>query len=357
MVTISLCMIVKNEEKGLARCLESVKALVDEIIIVDTGSTDATKEIALSYTNNIYDFEWIDDFSAARNFAFSKASMDYQFWLDADDVIEATQAEKFMELKANLQPDIDIATMYYDTHFDCEGNVEFTSTRERLIRRDRGFRWIDPVHECIPLAGNIYYSHIRICHRKEKAIGISRRNIEIYEKMESENIAFTPRQTYYYAREFFDHKDYVKAAQLLASFLNEGKGWKEDNIVACSLLAKCYSNSGEQGKVLSALAKSFEYDSPRAEICCQLGYYYKSMNDFETAAKWFETALSAKHGDSIGFVQQKFEGYVPHLELCVCYFEMGNLEKAIFHNNKAAQISDSDESVIFNKAFFAQLEE
>ena len=77
MVEISLCMIVKNEEKVLARCLDSIAGLMDEIIIVDTGSTDKTKEIAGKYTDNIYDFEWIDDFAAARNFAFSKATKEY----------------------------------------------------------------------------------------------------------------------------------------------------------------------------------------------------------------------------------------------------------------------------------------
>ena len=71
MIEISLCMIVKNEEKILTRCLDSVADLVDEIVIVDTGSTDATKKIAANYTDKIYDFTWVDDFSAARNFAFS----------------------------------------------------------------------------------------------------------------------------------------------------------------------------------------------------------------------------------------------------------------------------------------------
>ena len=76
MATVSLCMIVRNEEDVLGRCLESVKDIVDEIIIVDTGSTDRTKEIAGRFTNTVYDFPWIDDFSAARNFSFSKATID-----------------------------------------------------------------------------------------------------------------------------------------------------------------------------------------------------------------------------------------------------------------------------------------
>ncbi|MEJ9268433.1 glycosyltransferase family 2 protein, partial [Bacillus thuringiensis] len=85
-ITISLCMIVKNEVEVLSRCLDAIRDGVEEIIIVDTGSTDATKKVAQQYTAKIYDFEWIDDFSAARNFAFSKATNEYILWLDADDI-------------------------------------------------------------------------------------------------------------------------------------------------------------------------------------------------------------------------------------------------------------------------------
>src|SRR6478752_10892384 len=93
--SISLCMIVKNEEAVIERCLTSVRPVVDEIIIVDTGSMDHTKEIVSTFTNCIYDFKWIDDFSAARNFAFSKATKDYILWLDADDVITEENITKF----------------------------------------------------------------------------------------------------------------------------------------------------------------------------------------------------------------------------------------------------------------------
>ena len=84
MISISMCMIVKNEQDILARCLDSYAGTYDELIIVDTGSTDNTKEIAAHYTDKIYDFEWINDFSAARNFAFSKATKEYIYSADAD---------------------------------------------------------------------------------------------------------------------------------------------------------------------------------------------------------------------------------------------------------------------------------
>ena len=95
MITVSLCMIVKNEERILQRCLDSLTGLMDEIIIVDTGSTDATREIAAKYTDQVYDFAWVNDFSAARNFAFSKASKEYIYSADADEVLDEQNREAF----------------------------------------------------------------------------------------------------------------------------------------------------------------------------------------------------------------------------------------------------------------------
>ena len=87
-------MIVRNEERVLARCLDCVRQFADEIIIVDTGSCDKTKDIASRYTDKVFDYVWCDDFSKARNYAFSKATMNYIMWLDADDVILDCEIEK-----------------------------------------------------------------------------------------------------------------------------------------------------------------------------------------------------------------------------------------------------------------------
>lgn len=91
---LSVCLIVKNEEKVIERCLDCVKKFADEIVVVDTGSTDKTKTLAQKYTDKVFDFVWCNDFSKARNFAFEKATCDYVMWVDADDVISDANAKK-----------------------------------------------------------------------------------------------------------------------------------------------------------------------------------------------------------------------------------------------------------------------
>ena len=198
MPTISLCMIVKNEEMHIARCLDSIAELVEEIIIVDTGSVDRTVEIVSGYTSKVYSYLWKDDFSDARNYSFSKASMDYCMWMDADDILEETEKDKFLQLKQTLSPDADIVMMKYNTSFDEAGKPCFSYFRERWIRNCSQYRWLGAVHEVIPPSGNIVYSDIAISHKKINA-GDPDRNLNIYQKMLAEGKLLDPRQQYYYA--------------------------------------------------------------------------------------------------------------------------------------------------------------
>jgi len=329
-------MIVKNEEAVLVRCLDSIKDAVDEIIIVDTGSTDNTKSIARNYTSKIYDFEWVQDFSAARNEAFSKATCDYQMWLDADDVFPDQSVKMLFELKNSLDPAVDIVTMKYLTHFDEHENPVHISTRERLLKREKGYVWQDPVHECIPLIGNVMYSGIEVHHKKTKQEGTSTRNLDIYKTLEESGKPLTPRQLYYYARELKDHGKWINASNYFEKFLETKQGWVEDNIAACYNLSICYSIMGEQQKAIQILLKSFEYDAPRAEICCEIGYFYKRVNNYATALKWFLIAANLGQPDSAGFILQDYWGYIPNLECCVCYFHLGDYKHAKASNELAA---------------------
>lgn len=134
MFTISLCMIVKNEECTIERCLDSVQHLVDEINIIDTGSTDRTKNIVRNYTPRIFDFTWCDDFAKARNFSFQQATKDFILWLDADDVITTEHQQKFLQLKQSLfHPNVDAVSMDYYVTLDADGYVE--SSEKKISSR------------------------------------------------------------------------------------------------------------------------------------------------------------------------------------------------------------------------------
>lgn len=136
MATVSLCMIVRNEEKVLARCLDSVRGIADEICITDTGSTDKTREIAQKY-GTVQVFPWCDDFSAARNFSFAQARMDYTLWLDADDVLLPSDRQKLLALKAELDGTADVVMLPYHTGLMSRADRRFSVTVSGCSKRPR----------------------------------------------------------------------------------------------------------------------------------------------------------------------------------------------------------------------------
>ena len=259
MPLISLCMIVRNEEAVLGRCLDSVADLVDEIILVDTGSTDNTKAVAAEYAAKIYDFPWCDDFSAARNYAVSQAVGDYWLWLDADDVIEGENHEKLRKILE--APEADMVFLPYWLSFDAAGTPQMISRRERIFRRSRGYRFTGAVHEAVVPSGSIRYGDAAVSHRKLHA-GDPDRNLHIYQKLLLSGKRFSPREQYYYARELCDHGAYRAALPVLEQFLQEGRGWTPDNIGACLLAGRCYARLEQPDEAMQSLFRSFCYGIP-----------------------------------------------------------------------------------------------
>lgn len=355
LATISVCLIIKDEELVLDRCLGCAAKIADEIIVVDTGSSDKSKEIAQKYTNNIYDFKWIDNFAAARNFAFSKGSMDYLMWLDADDFMTDTEIEKFQKFKAELGPETPMVMLPYHTAFDMHGNPTFIYYRERIVRRDLGLRWISEIHEVIPPLPNALKVDIAIEHRKEKESD-PYRNIKIFERMIAENKKLEPRQQYYYARELYYHGRKAESAGALEKFLDEGRGWSENNIEACRLLAECRNTQGDSKAALAALFRSFTYDLPRAETLCELGKLYMENKDYKKAIYWYELATKCTLDNTkSGFTSPDCYDFIPYLQLCVCYDRLGEHQKANSYNKKAAKIKPKSSAVLSNKKYFKNI--
>lgn len=355
MATISLCMIVRNEEKTLPRCLESAAGLVDEMVIVDTGSTDATRAVALSYTDRVYDFPWRDDFAAARNFAFSKGRMEYLMWLDADDVLLPADREAFLDLKRTLSPEVDVVMLPYHSGLDEMGRPVFTCYRERVVRNLGRDLWEGAVHEAIAPFGKVLWAKAAVTHRKEGP-GDPDRNLRIYEGKLARGEAFSPRERFYYARELLDHRRYADAAKQLEDFLARGGGWVEDEIEACRLLSRCRAEAGDERGALQALLDSFRYDDPRAETCCALGAWFRAREDWRRAIFWYELALTRERNDEGGgFVQPDCYGFLPCIQLCVCWDRLGHHAEAEAWNQRAGSYKPEDPSYLWNLAYFASL--
>lgn len=341
-------MIVKNEEKSIRTCLQSVEGIVDEIIIVDTGSTDKTKDIAKEYTDKIYDFPWKNHFAAARNFAFDQAKMDYIFWLDADDVLLEDEQKKFQQLKESLDRSVDSVTMPYILEFDGSGNVISSLRRNRLVKRDNKFRWHGAVHEYLEVSGNIINSDVEINHNRQHHH--SHRNLRIYQNLISRGEKLSVRDLFYYANELFDHKHYESAIKIYKQFLATKKGWYEDNISACGYLADCCHELGDVENERLYILKSFEYDTPRAEFCCRMGYLFLKSKDPVQAIFWYKMAAQLeKPIDNWGRFNHVCWSWLPHVMLCYCYGMLNNSLLAYHHIKLAANYLPEHPDIIHNK--------
>jgi glycosyltransferase involved in cell wall biosynthesis len=149
---VSMCMIVKNEEAALADCLASVTDLVDEMIVVDTGSTDRTREVAGQGGATVVDFPWVDDFAAARNASLDRATGDWIFWLDADERLDESNREKLRAVFAGLERENAAYLMQQLSTTDDPHGSRVAVDQVRLFRRDPALRWEYRVHEQILLS-------------------------------------------------------------------------------------------------------------------------------------------------------------------------------------------------------------
>lgn len=289
----SLCMIVKDESAVLRDCLDSLKDIMDEIIIVDTGSTDDTKKIAAEYTPYLYDYVWNDDFAAARNFAFSKATGDYIYSADADEVLDRENQDKLKALKRAMLPEVEIVQMIYVTEQINHPTENYArDLRPKLFKRLREFTWIEPIHETVNINPVIYDSDIEIQHRPQGSH--SSRDFCVFEKIIAERGILSDRLMGMYLRELYKAgtEDELGTAEgfferALLEKRAEGKELLCRQIIA--VLLKIYRITDNPVNMLK-VALSEEATIPSAEICMELGYFFMKKEDFEEAAKWFHRA-------------------------------------------------------------------
>ena len=334
MITISLVMIVKNEEAVLARCLDTVKNLMDEIIIVDTGSTDKTKEIAAEYTDKIYDFKWVDDFSEARNFAFSKATMDYIYSCDADEVIDNENRMRFMNLKSVLVPEVEIVQMHY---VEANGSSVLNAKSEyrpKLYKRLREFTWIEPIHETVRLDPVVFDSDIEILHKPTSVH--SKRDFSIFAKAYNKDKYLSDNLISMYAKELLkcgDKDDFTEASTIFESILINQKITEEQLCKASCILAKAARLVSDDTTFLKYTTKVL-VSSPCSEICLELGEYFLDKQDNEEAIVWFYNAAY----ETEPILDINSQGKAPRLGLAQCY---ANIAKELGYTDFTEETTSS----------------
>lgn len=348
MITISLCMIVKNEEEVLHRCLDSVYDIVDEINIVDTGSTDQTINIAKTYTNCVFSFPWTGKFKDARNESFKYATKDYILYLDADDVLLPADRSKLRELKETLDMSVDAASMYYHAGVDEFDNVTLRYRRNRLVKRSRHFRWKGDCHNYLSVGGNILNTTIAITHLAKRHH--TKRNLRIYKERLNNGDTFSPRDYFYYGNELRENGYYELAIESYEKNMNMKQGWIADKIFASIFRADCYNILGKRDKRLVSLldALILSSDSPRAEIYCRIALYYQEIRDFRKAIKWYSLATNIREDPSKwSFTYLAYYTWYPHMQLFNCFYNLKQFKRARKHNNKALTYRQ-DPLLLFN---------
>lgn len=357
MPSISLCMIVKNEEEVLDRCLASVRHIVDEIVVVDTGSTDATIDIARAHGCRIIHEQWCDDFAAARNTSFAHATSDYILWLDADDIVLPDQAQRIAELKPAL--DRDVYYLRYDYAQDENGASLCTLWRERIVRRAAGLQWHYPIHECL-LVGQEHSSSqedITITHRRTASgfAADTSRNRRILERaLTTEQYRHDPRIHYYLAKEYQQEGLLQQAADLFRTYLSLPGGWREDRVNALHRLAQTLctiAETHEQPQTLRREARELAYealamDRNRAEPYFVLGSLAFTEGDYEEAAFHYRRCLRPLPG-VLSPVEPFFYEFGPLVQLCVCYHRLGDHSTANSYNERALLVQP-DNAVLHN---------
>ena len=316
--TISLCMITKNEEKFLEQCLNSIKDIVDEIIIVDTGSTDKTKEIAKKFNAKIFDFKWIDDFSAARNESIRHAAKEWVLVLDADEILDEgglkqikelindKENDAFMLLQKNYANESSIAGFVSEEH--KKNNTTYAgwygSFIARLFRNHKNYEFSGTVHELVEPSieakkGKISAANVALHHYGNSEPNIAKKKMQFYLELCKKKVKQKPDAPSYYE------------------------------------LGVLYKENGDFDNALKSFKKSIELNPKHSMALYESGIVYEQQKNYDEAIKAYTESLKIKESSEV------FQC------LGVCYLKKGMLKEA-YRNLVKAVLLNPNKYTIYN---------
>ncbi|MGQ9513086.1 tetratricopeptide repeat-containing glycosyltransferase family 2 protein [Thermodesulfitimonas sp.] len=335
---LSLCMIVKNEEEDLPRCLRSVQGVVDEVIVVDTGSTDRTVVIATDFGAQVYHFPWTGDFSAARNVSLEKATGDWIIFLDADEELVTGDGPKLRELIA-----ANAADGYYLTEINFVGDKPgvdaVINPTFRVFRNRPEFRFSGAIHEqivaCVQqYGGRVAFSDVRINHygylnqttlKKEKI----QRNLKILK----EEVVKRPQDNFVRFNLGVEYLRLGKYAAALKEFQKAFHKLPSLEVAYASVLLRnivlCLKELKRYEEALAVLADAVEAYPDYTDLLFLKACVYADMKNFGAAVAAYQECLARGESATCHITQQGVGSYRAWYGLGQAYEQLGDYGQAV----------------------------
>lgn len=332
MPKISLGMIVKNEEEILVKTLESVKSIVDEFCIVDTGSTDGTKDIIKKYQSEIIEIPF-EDFVTTKNKALEHCHGDYVLWMDADEVLYKGH-DKLLEW---VEKGVDaVNCKITEGPADNYDIINTMYDRIRIWKNNGKWKFYGPgVHEVIvgdvlPITDPTIL--IRHEHLKSDKAATAKDRFEKYIQLLTNYIKDHPIDTrawFYLGRTYMDINERLMAISAFIQYLSIQPNWfKDEKFDAAFNIAKCYKEEGDYEAATKWAKEALQIDNRRSEAYCFLGDLVFNKQNWKQAALFYEQALRPIPEDVGLFLNPYCYKTYPKDQLTICYYNMKEFKKA-----------------------------
>ncbi|MDN5331226.1 MAG: hypothetical protein PWP45_451 [Tepidanaerobacteraceae bacterium] len=336
--TLSLCLITKDEEKNISRCINNVKDIVDEIIVVDTGSKDRTVEIAESLGAKVIHAKWEDDYSKARNIAIENATSDWILFLDADEEIKKEDVEKIRPL---LNDDTVEAYMFKIVNYG--GNSVSSGLTEihynfRLFRNNGKLKYVYPIHENlrnieenrVPVFKNADVTILHYGYLSETRI--EKNKTERYINMLLKYLMKHPDDKFQHGNlgvEYFNAREYKKALKHLITAV---KGMNVNSYSAPRLLRyliQTYTALKDYETALKLIndAKAYYMDIPDFKFL--EGMLYVEQKRYKKAIEMFKECLAMGEYKGLFITMGGTGSYRARYMIAYCYEKLGRLHDAV----------------------------
>jgi glycosyltransferase involved in cell wall biosynthesis/predicted Zn-dependent protease len=336
---VSLCLIVKDEEANLPACLGSAAGLVDEVVVVDTGSADGTREVAARLGARVHDFPWCDSFAAARNESLRHARGAWVFWLDADDRLDEENRGKLRALFAGLKDEGAAYVMKCRCLPDPAGGAATVVDHVRLFRNHRGLRWEYRVHEQIlpsirRLGHEVRWADVVVQHTGYLDPGLRRRKLDRdlrllhLEDAERPDDPFTLFNLGSVYQELGRH---AEALPLLRRSLERSQPTDSTVRKLYALVASCHRQLGQPAEALAACRAGQALYPDDAELLFLEGLLHRGQGRPPEAEACWLRLLAGREGQHFGSVDDGLRGYKARHNLAALYHEQGRHPEAEAH--------------------------